>query len=238
MPLLVLLVILLPSLSWATIAEVGAGSQRVNSTRVTAADSTTAVMPGNVTAGNWMACAGNIGDNTGGVTSVTVTDSVSTSYTSILGAEYSGNGRSFIAYGQVPSTGANTVTVNPSGTNNFIQFGCDEFSATLPLVVDVDGASSTGSSTTPSDTITTVNSDTIIFGVAVGGTSAAITPNDGTQIAESQFAVTLYNFIFSIVSSATTYTIDWTLGISQAWTAQTYSLKEQSARRPVAPVIF
>lgn len=224
---------ILASPGWAAIAELS--SQRAKATECANCDSLALAYPGNVTAGDLLVVGGNTYD-TNGTTGHTVTDSVGTSYTvfncTALTASFP-NATPFIAIGIAPSSGANTVTVNPSldASANQIVFGIGEFSGTATSsILDVDGGSSTGTSTTPSDGITTTTANDLIVGLVGFQTSAAVTPSGSyTQIAEDQGSINGFNLAYQIATTATAYTADWTLGSSQQWTACTIAVKEAPA---------
>lgn len=232
--LLILISLLIAhSQAWAAIANLG--SQSAKATECANCDTLAVAYPGNVTAGNLLVVGGNTYD-TAGTTGHTVTDSVGTSYTvfncTALTATLP-NATPFIAVGIAPSSGANTVTVDPTidASANQINFAIGEFSGTATSgIVDVDGGSSTGTSTSPSDSITTTTANALILGLVGFQTSAAVTP-DGTltQIQEDQGSVNGYNFAFRLATTATSYSIPWTLGSSQEWTACTVAIKEPQA---------
>lgn len=243
--LTVLLLVMSPP-SWAAIAELP--SQRIKATECANCDTLAVAYPGNVTAGNLLVVGGNTYD-TAGTTGHTVTDSVGTSYTvfncSPLTATLP-NATPFIAVGIAPSSGANTVTVNPTidTSANQINFGVGEFSGTASSsIVDVDGGSSTGTSTSPSDGITTVTANALIIGLVGFQTSAAVTPSGSyTEIVEDQGSINGYNLAYRLATTATAYTADWTLGSSQQWTACTVAIKPlagaPATRRRAMPMVF
>src|SRR5947209_4817773 len=114
---LVLLLLYGGTPAWAAIAEVGSGSQRAT-LRQPNADLATVAFPGNVTAGNFLLVQGVSWQAGSGNSAITVTDTQSTPYTVIMastGVTWAGGvGKAFIAYGIASSSGANTVTINPS----------------------------------------------------------------------------------------------------------------------------
>lgn len=213
---------------WAAIAELS--GQRATATECTNCDSLALAYPGNVTAGNLLVVGGNAYD-TAGTTGYTVTDSVGTSYTVYACTALTGtpNATPFLAVGIAGGSGANTVTVNPTidASANQLVFGIGEFSGVNNPPLDVDGGSSTGTGTSASDSITTISANALILGVVGFQTAAAVTPGGSyTQIAEDQSALDAFNLEFRLATTATSYTVDWTLGSSQAWSACTVSVKE------------
>ena len=213
-------------------AEVGAGSQR-NQTSAASADSTTLVFPANVAADSLLVVAGACWAVAGAPASVAVTDTLTTAYT-VLDVANVGNVRYFIARGLAPSAGACTVTVNPDGAASDFSFSIDEFSGSHATPLDVDGGSSTGTSTTPSDGITTVTADDLLIGVMthVAVSSPTLTKGaDYTQIGEIENNLTTqcHHAEFRIVTTAQAYTVDWTVGASVAWGCYTAAFKEAVA---------
>lgn len=207
------------------IAEVGSGSQRQTNTG-SAVDSINVVFPGNVTSGSLLAVGGACWDSPAS-TSVTVTDTLSTTYTTLLGTSVSGY-TPFIAYGIAGSSAACTVTVSPNDPQNWITASIDEFSGvdtTTPL--DVDGGNSTGTSAAPSDGITTGVDNALLLGVHTTGGSVTRTPGSGfTEIGEVEGnGIAGHNFEFQIVTTAGAYTVDWTVGSSTTWCAMSASFK-------------
>lgn len=167
-----------------------------------------------------------------------ITDSVSTDYTEVLGAVASGAApiKTWLAYGVVPSSGANTVTQTPSGSASWWgSWGIVELSGvdtTTPL--DIDGSNSTGSSTTASDGITTSAADTIVLACMTHANagSVSITPDTGggwTALGEIEsISNAPYSWEYQIFSSAGAKTASFTLGGSVGWSIQTISLKASS----------
>lgn len=215
--------------SLAAIAELS--GQRATATECTNCDSLSLAYPGNVTAGDLLTVGGNTHD-VSGATGYSITDTVGTNYTVYTCTALTGSpdATPFLAIGIAPSTGANTVTVNPTLDSNADQivFGIGEFSGTATVsLLDVDGGSSTGTSTTPSDGLTTVTANALILGVVGFQTSTSVTPGGShTQIAENQSALNGFNLAYRIATTAQAYTVDWTLGASQAWSACTIAVKE------------
>ncbi len=224
--------------AWAAIAEVGSGSQRATYDATGAngnVDSADLAYPGNVTANNLLVCAGANWRNTGAT--IAVSDTRGTSYT-VLSTTLATNITLFIAYGIAPSSGANTVTVDPTSTGNYPSFSCDEFSGvhtSTPL--DVDGGSSTNTGTAVSDSLTTLTANALLIGVMTHSASMTYTLTPGgsyTQIGEVEdnSGSTAFNAVFRIVTTATSYDVDWTLGTSATWAAYTAAFKPAAAGNP------
>ena len=212
-------------------AEVGSGSQRATNQHASA-DSGTLAFPGNVTSGSLLIVAGANWQSGGSTVSVGVTDTLSTSYTVV--PYYVGEFTTFIAYGVASSSGANTVTVNPAGTGNYFSYSIDEFSGQHATPLDVDGGNSTATSTSAADSITTVTANDLIIGCVsqTAATTVTFTPGGSyTQIGEQEDSGTYqgHSAVFRIVTTAQAYSVDWTLGTSQAWMAMTLAFKEATA---------
>lgn len=225
----VFLLSLIPTtISLAAIAEVGGGSQRVTGSAGNFA-STTQAMPGNVTANNLMVCGGNIW-NSPAITGITMSDTRSSSWSVVLGPA-TNSFVPFIAYALVPSSGAVTITIDPTGGGNYGTWSCDEFSGNATSsVLDVDGSYTTATTTTPSDSITTGTANALIVGLLGNNTNTAVflAPGSGyTQIGEVESASwAAHIFEFKIGTSATSYTVDATMSSAVSSTMQTMSFEE------------
>lgn len=196
-------------------------------------DSTTLAYLSNVTAGNLLTCSGSVW-NGSEVTSITITDSVGTSWTVILSTSVSGGypHKTWIAYGIAGGSGPNTLTIDPNGSGRYSSHGCAEWSGPHATPLDVDGGTSTGSSTSASDDITTTDPDALVLEVMSQGSGGnhSLTADTGggwTMLTENENAgnapyATQYQ-IFSGSAGAKTATI--TIGASVAWVAQTASFK-------------
>lgn len=232
---LVLCLALTPTLSWAAFAEVGSGTQRVSATAADF-DSTTIIYPGNVTSGNLLICTGIVWQSTPW-SSITITDTRTSTWT-VLGGTSISSYKTFIAYAKAPSTGANTVTIDPNGVGNWWSGSCDEFSGNEATnLLDVDGGSSTGSGTTPSDSITTANANALIIGVftqSSGGTHALTAGGSYTTFGETESAANApHHAEFRIATSAQAYTVDGTVVVSVDWQMQTASFQELASGTPI-----
>lgn len=212
------------------IAEVGGGSQRAEVT-LAGQDSYDVAFPGNVTANNLLVVAGNTFDTDGDPLPV-VTDTRGTSYTVLSMLWFSNLDRIFIAYGIAPSSGPNTVTINPTGdaVSSYCSAAIDEFSGVNTVTpLDVDGGGSSGNGTSASDSITTGVANALIIGAMnhLTAGSPTITENDGTLIGEHEdnSSVGAYSAIFQIVTTAQAYTIDWTVGATVDWGVYTASFR-------------
>lgn len=231
---IVLLIASMPLLTAASaeaaIAEVGGGSQRVTGSAGNFA-STTQAFPGNVTANNLMACGGNIW-NSPAITGLTITDTRSSAWTVVLGPA-TGEFVPFVAYAIVPSSGAVTVTIAPTGGGNYGTWSCDEFSGTATAsVLDADGGSTTATTTTPSDAMTTTTENALILGLLGNNTNTAafLAAGSGyTQIGEVESASwAAHLFEFRIGTTAAVYTVDATMSSAVSSTMQTLSLTQAS----------
>lgn len=199
------------------------------------ADSFTLAFNSNVTSGNLLTIAGGVW-NGNDVTSIPHTDSVGTSYTTLLGSA-TGNTpiKPWITYGIAGGSGANTITIDPNGVGRAVSFTIAEWSDIDATPLDVNGGNSTGSSTTPSDGITTTAADTVVLGVVVHGHGGdiAITENTGggwTLLGEIEsVSLAPHNAQYQVFSSAGAKTASWTIGASQSWCAMTASFEKATA---------
>lgn len=224
------------------LGEVGNGSQ-VASITADNADSVNVAFPANVASGSLLLAMGASWQSGSGNTSIPVTDTRSTSYTTKLastGVSWStGVGKQFIAYGVSSSGGANTVTINPSGTGNYIEAAVDEFSGPHATPLDVDGGESTGTSTTPSDGLTATADGDILIGV-MAAVGAAVFTNSGHDIliyeaesaARQPMAIAL-----RFLGDDAAQTMSWTQSVNQGWSAITAAFKPTlSSAGPVGVV--
>jgi hypothetical protein len=224
------------------IAEVGGGSQRAasgNNNGVAGAG--TLAYPANVTAGSLLVVAGAVWGSASAPTSVAVTDTRGTSYTVVLGTVPTGlTWRTFIAHGVAPSSGANTVSVDPQGTSSF-SFSIDEFGAQSGAPSDVDGGTTTGNiaanaSFTASDTVTTVAANALVVGVAsqegatrtlsagTGNTligANSVNSNNQCHAAVFQLATTPGTYTAAVNAASATDPTAYNPG----WACQSYSFK-------------
>ncbi|MCS6290352.1 MAG: hypothetical protein H8K10_15460 [Nitrospira sp.] len=199
--------------------------------------STTCTFPSNVTPGNVVAACGAIW-NGGNMTGQALTDTVLTDYTEVVGVNPPAGtpNKTWIAYGVVPSSGANTVTQAPAGgTGWFGSWGIVELSGVdTSSPIDVDGLNLTGNSTAPSDSITTSAADAIVLAcMSHGGGAITITADTGggwTALGEIEGTSNApYAWEYQIFSSAGAKTAYFAIGASVGWTVQTLSLKQSSA---------
>lgn len=195
--------------------------------------STTLAFTSNVTSGNLLTCTGAVW-NGASTTSIVVTDTVGTTYTVYLGAATGGvPNKPWIAYGIAAGSGANTVTIDPDVAGAYSSQTIAEWSDIDATPLDVNGGNSTGSSTTPSDGITTSATDTVVIGVMTHGGSATIAPDTGggwTQLGEIESSANCPSATeYQIFSSAGAKTASWTLGGSLSWCAMTASFKQAAA---------
>jgi len=209
------------------ITEVGAGSQRAEVTASNVASGAVA-FPANVGSGNLLIVAGV--NWAAAVRTLSITDTLTTSYTQLT-VDFGSVFKAFIAYGVSSSAGANTVTVEPNLGANYMSFAIDEFSGQHATPLDVDGGSSTGTDTAPQDALTTIAADDLLIGV-MGFTDSAsattITPGGSyTQFGEEEnnSANTASNEVLRIVTTAQSYTVDWTVNATRTWTAYTAAFK-------------
>lgn len=232
---LVALFTLYHTVSLAAIAEVA--SMRASGEYTNVASSAALSFPNNVTAGQLLVAAGV---NWNATTQTLVFSGCSTTWAVVQGADQSGNGgvyKTFIAYGIAGASGPCTPTADPAGTGNYGSYSLDAFSGVNATPLDADGGDSTGTGTTPSDSITTGTANALILAVMShtdGVADRTLTPGGTmTQFGEIESVANApHNAEFRIVTSATSYTPDWTVGTSVTWRAQTLSAKEATASGP------
>jgi hypothetical protein len=184
--------------------------------------------PGNVTAGDFLVCGG-LAYHASGVASVAVNDTRGTSY-SVLSFAVGTLERAWIAYGFAPSSGANTVTADPSpASGNYLSFSIDEFSGVHAIPLSVDGGHAVGFGTTVDPTITTATAGELIVGcMGYDGATTTIAPGSGwTPIGEHEDNTTdeAHALEFGIVTTAQAYVVRWTLGANKDWQVMVASFK-------------
>lgn len=213
------------------ITEVGAGSQRASQSETGASD--TAAYPANVIAGNLLIAAGGYWSSLSTV-DIGVTDSLSTPYTVLRTGNVSwggGFGKGFLAYGVAPSSGACTVTAAVANME-FITWVIDEFTGTHATPLDVNGGESTGTSTTPSDGLTTLTAGALVVGTMVkaGGTGAITSGTGYTAIADDETENHQpFGSEFKVAGAAGAQTVDWLLADNIAWRVITAAFKDAAA---------
>jgi len=192
-------------------------------------DSGTLAFPGGgVTSGDICVIQGAMWASAGAPVTVTLTDTLGTTYSITYGTVIAGE-KTFIGWGVAPSTGANTVTVNPAGSSSDFSYSIDAFTGTSPAL-DVNGGSTTGTSSSPADALTTLTENALILGVMThDGSTQTITPGGSyTQIGEHESNTNMqcHNAVFRVATTAQAYTADWTTALGPLWAAQTLALKE------------
>lgn len=207
------------------------------STTASSVDSTTLAYTSNVTANNLLIIAGS--NWRSGGAALTITDTVGTSYT-VIEHDFQTNYKIYIAYGKAGGSGANTVTIDPSSIGNYMAFAIAEYSGNdTTTLLDVDGGFSTGTGTAASDSLTTTTANALIIGVMgfETATTRTLTPGGSyTELGEFEDnnSITAYNAVSRIATTATSYTVDWTLGASDTWHALTAAFKEAGVSGPGA----
>lgn len=235
-----LLLLLLPSLCFGAIAE----RASVKATKGgVSANSTTLAFANNVGQGDLLVIGGTINENVS-LTAVTATDTLSTSYTCLLGTLISGGGSyPFLCYGIAPAAGANTVTVNPDESSNLFDFAIDAFTGVSPSA-PLDGALSCSTAGSGPGALsinhTTNSANALLLGIYAQGTGDSTTPGATfTQIGENETSIDGFNFQFKVLAAAAgVHAVDWS-SINVAYSACSISFKEPgSARRPIAPMVL
>lgn len=225
-----LIFLLFANPAWAVLTEVA--GQRKNVVNDGSVDSSSSAFTSNVTSGNLLLVMGVAGGST---TGPIVTDSRSTTYT--VQSFITGTARVFVAYGMAPSSGSCSVTVNPTGSFSRVNFVLAEFSGQHPTPIDVALVSNTGTSTTPSVSITPLSSGTLVAGILhqSSGTLVTITENPSWTLIGEREDGTLgltHSGIFLLTTATTPQTLSWTLGSSVAWEAIAVVLKAADATTP------
>ena len=132
------------------------------------------------------------------------------------------------------TTGACTLTVNGANADDYASFSSDEFAVSggNTWALDVDGGSSTGNNTTPTDTLTTLTANALLIG-AMTSTGPDPTVDPGTShtlFGEMESATNNpHGAEFRIVTTATAYTVYFELSVaggSRNWTINTAAFKE------------
>lgn len=230
--LLALLLVLAPTPAWAAIAEVGGGSQRAN-LKVSGSGSGNVAYPGNVVAGNLLTVQGSV-YNTASV--ITVTNDCGTTYTILEGTGTS-SGKEFVAFGTAGSSGACTVTVGSTGS--YFAATIDEFSGAGGL--DVDGGQATGTSSTPTGSITTTVGNALVLCVfnGVGSLANPPTATGGYTLIgyETSFgSYSVYGASFKIVGAAGAYSPGFdTTPDANDWAAYTISFAPSGGAAATRP---
>lgn len=199
-------------------------------------DSITLAYNSNVTSGNLLTCSGGVW-NGSEISSIPHSDTVTTSYFTILGSTTPAGFalKPWTAYGMAAGSGANTVTINPQGGGRYSSHTIAEWSGVDSTPLDVDGGSSTGTSTTPSDGITTTAASTVVVATVThgGSGSQSITEDTGggwTKLGEIESTSNApHNTQYQLFSSAGAKTASWTLGGTLGWSAMTVSFEETAA---------
>lgn len=230
--LFIVLCLLVPAHGWAAFSEVGSGSQRLKCNLDGGATSVTCAFPGSVTSGNLLIVAGTIWSATSsGATAVTVTGCSTSFSTAFLGATLltTSGYRNFIVWGLAGTSGACTLTIDGNGTNDWLSFGIDEFAVSggNTVALDVDGGSSNSSGTNPNDSITTLTANALIVAALSHlGADTTIAPGASHTAISEQEVDAWHGAEFRIATTATSYSVNWTLGASREWSVYTLAFKE------------
>lgn len=226
---LIVLVLCVASPSWAAFAE-RAGSKATGANNAT--DSVAVAYAQNVVAGNLLVVGGGIW-NAPNTSSLSITGSLHGSGWTVSYVSIGSNFTAYLAWRVATSSGAETVTVDPSGTGAYIEVAVNEYTAGAAIEIDAALASTTGTSAAPSRNVVTTTTAGLIVGVVVPdtdtiGAPTVLTPGGSyTQWAETESTANAeYNAQHRITSSATTYAVDWTMGNSGPWGIMTAAFKE------------
>jgi hypothetical protein len=182
------------------------------------ATSFSTAFPGNNTSGNLIIALAQWADNT---STPTISDTLLSSWTQVFFQNNSFGSQSWaLWYALAPSTGANTVQVDISGSAVLGAVALCEFSGVDSL--DLNTAQADGSGTTmTSNSGATAYNDELLLG-SIGNTGGTVTGSGGyTDGGQMLFAGIAYvELAWKIVSSTGTYSASGTAGGSGNWSAQ------------------
>lgn len=224
------------------IAERSSGTQRGTNKQGPVATCDIA-FPGNVAAGSFITVKGAVWHTNFASITVAIVPGSSTATIGTVGRlqcatglfNAGGYGRTFIAYAPVLTAGTLTMRVSTDqASNNWYNVCCDEFTGSN-IALDVDGGeshSAGASSVNLLDTITTLTANDLIIGVGMADAdTGGWTPGASyTLIASDRFAdYWPYGAEFRIVTSPTSYNVDFTLAGPRPWNVISAAFKETAA---------
>lgn len=228
------ILLLLPAPSWAAIAFVQATTGQTGNY-----DTTTLAYLSNVTSGNLLVSCGAVWDGNS-TSSVVVTDTVGTSYTTVLGSSSGSTpNKVWIAYGIAAGSGANTVTFNPNVSGAYSSHTVAEFSGIDSTPLDASGTPNTGSSTTASSSVTTVASNNLVINCVSQGSGGnwSLTSDTGggwTLLGEIESSANAPSHgQYQIFSSSGSKSAAVTIGASVPWTSLSLSFEAASGSTPL-----
>src|SRR5262245_50251416 len=141
-------------------------SQRAqNASSGTTVSSRTCAYPANVTAGDLLIIGVTTYNSAGAPASIAVTDTRGTTYSVFSAVFDTGAGstqRLALAYGVAPSSGANTVTVDPAG-DAWVSMVLGAFTGQHSTPLDVDGGESHDQTLTAADSLTTLAANALLI---------------------------------------------------------------------------
>lgn len=215
--------------SWAAIAFVQATTGQAGNY-----DTTTLAYTSNVVAGNLLVNCGGVW-NGSSVSSLPVTDTIGTTYTTVLGVSSGGAPHKiWIAYGIAPSSGANTVTFNPDVTGAYSSHTIAEFSGIDSSPHDASGTGASGSSTSAASSVTTVATNNLVINCMSQGSGGnwSLTSDTGggwNLLGEIESSANApHHAQYQIFSSSGSKTGTVTIGASVPWSSFSVSFKEAS----------
>ncbi len=214
-------------------------SQRASSASASLVDLQALAYPGNVTSGDLLICGGACFDTTAAPTTMPVSDTLGTVYTSIV-ITRTANASKWLAYGFATASGACTVTVNPpSGTaTDILSFGIAEFRGVKAF--SVDGGNTSGTGTSASEIITTTGNGDLIIALFDHDNGDVTITSAGTQTEIAQHdvptATTMpFSLAYRIEPTPGNYPMSWTTSGSVPWSVQDISFS--AIPDPVPPKI-
>ncbi len=223
---LALCLLLVSTPSWAAIAFVQTRSAEAGNF-----DSTTLAYNSGVVAGNLLV---NCGANWDGAstTAIVITDSVGTSYTTVLGSSSGSTpNKVWIAYGIAAGSGANTVTINPDVSGAFASYTIAEFSGIDTTPLDASGTPATGSSTSAASSVTAVATSNLVLACMSQGSGGnwGLTSDTGggwTTLGEIESASNApHHAQYQVFSSAGSKTATATIAASVPWSSLSLSFE-------------
>lgn len=159
--------------------------------------------------------------------SIAVTSTCSAPLT-VVSSVLSTSRRDFIAYGAATSDGICTATVTPADST-YLTFGIKAFRGQNASPLDANPGGANSSTSFANQDITTVAFNALIIGVmGHDGSGVSQTPGASyTEIGENEDNTCCQagSLVYRIVSTPSTYTVDWTLGDIRAWSSLLLSFK-------------
>src|SRR5262245_55489571 len=237
---------LILALALLLIATVSEAAITVNTGQVAekleggAVTSSALAYPGSVTTRQLLIAGGETFDDavTQSLTSTCSSGSWTVSSFDFTGANL---GRAWVAWAIANASGACTVTLalSPSSEASWAIVTASGVDTSTPL--DVDGGGQFGTSTSPARSLTTTTANALIIGAMAAEYDLAavtITPpsSPAVELAEDEggtFAP--YSLVYRLATTATNYTLSWTLSRSMNWGVVVVAFREATAAAGTDP---